>query len=85
MDTLYKDITAFVREAADLDDDVEIAPHAPLSGHDVDSLAGLEVVVNIERKYKIKILPECYAQMTSIHAIAEIVNSLLEAKSAQPA
>ncbi|MBX3304663.1 MAG: acyl carrier protein [Nitrospira sp.] len=85
METLYKDITAFVREAADLDDDVEIDPHALLSGHDVDSLAGLEVVVNIERKYKIKIVPESYAQMTSVHAIAEIVNSLLEAKSAQPA
>lgn len=85
METLYKDITGFVREAADLDDDIDIDPHTQLSSHDVDSLAGLEVVVNIERKYRIKISPERYAQMTTIHAIVEIVNSLLKAKSEQVA
>lgn len=84
MEELYEVIRQYVIEAAELDD-AEIGPHDDLGGHEVDSLAGLEVTVNLEKKYQVKIPPARYSDMTSIHAIAEIVQELLDAKVEQAA
>ena len=46
----------------------------------MDSLAGLEITVNLEKKYQIKVPPSRYEEMTTIKAIANIVTELLQEK-----
>jgi len=81
MKKLYKIIQDYAIEAAELDE-MEIDPHEDLIELGLDSLAGLEITVNLEKKYKIKIPPSRYEEMTTIHAITTIVNELLEEKEA---
>lgn len=81
MEELYASIRRLIIEAAELDE-VEIGLDEQLADHEVDSLAGLEVTVNLEKKYQIKIPPERYEDMTSIRAIAAIVTELVAAKAA---
>lgn len=83
MEQIYNVIRKLIIEAAELEDDVQIAPTDALDNHDVDSLAGLEVAVNLEKTYQIKIPPARYEEMRNIHAIAVIVQDALDAKAAQ--
>ncbi len=80
MEELYAVIRGLIIEAAELDE-VDIGLDEKLGDHDVDSLAGLEVTVNLEKKYQIKIPPERYGEMISIRAIAAIVTELVAAKA----
>ncbi|QNA87327.1 acyl carrier protein [Massilia sp. Dwa41.01b] len=88
---LHTTIRNLIIEAAELDEDTEIGLTDSLHDHDVDSLAGLEVTVNLEKKYQIKIPPARYEELVSIGAIAAIVQELIDAKAgtaaqvAQPA
>lgn len=81
MEELFALIRQLIIEAAELDD-VEIGVDEQLADHEVDSLAGLEVTVNLEKKYQVKIPPERYEEMTSIRSIATIVSELISAKAA---
>ena len=82
MEQLYEVILKMVIEAAELEEDVQIGCNDSLDDYDVDSLAGLEITVNLEKKSQIKIPPDRYQDMTNIHAIAGIVTDLLNAKTA---
>ncbi|MDO6708154.1 MULTISPECIES: acyl carrier protein [unclassified Photobacterium] len=84
MEALYSVITEYVIDAAELDID-ELAPDEDLIELGLDSLAGLEIAVNIEKKYQIKIPPARYEEMTTVRKIAEILSELLEEKQAVPA
>lgn len=77
MEALFEVIRKTIIEAAELDD-VAIDPDVDLSTFDVDSLAGLEVAVNLEKRYGIKIPPAKYPDMTTIRAIAAIVQDLID-------
>lgn len=81
MESLYPTIADYVIDAAELDVD-ELSPDEDLVELGLDSLAGLEIAVNIEKKYKIKIPPVRYEEMTSVRKIAEILSELLEDKEA---
>jgi len=78
MEELHALIRRLIIEAAELDE-VQIGLDDPLGDHEVDSLAGLEVTVNLEKRYKIKVPPERYEEMSSIRAIAAIVTELIDA------
>lgn len=77
MDT--KELNTFIQgliiEAAELDP-MKIEPDQDLSTVGLDSLAGLEVTVNLEKKFKIKIPPTRYEEMVTISGISSIVNEL---------
>lgn len=81
---LYNLIQELIIEAAELDP-MDIAPEQDLIALGLDSLAGLEVTVNLEKQFKVKVPATRYEEMTSIKAIADIVQELLEAKEAVPA
>ena len=49
--------------------------------HQHIALAGLEVTVNLEKKFQIKIPPARYEELVSIAAIGAIVQELLDAKA----
>lgn len=50
--------------------------------HDVDSLLGLEILVALEKKYKVKIPESMLQEMTTVRKIAETVDTnLAEAKN----
>ena len=77
MEALFEVIRKTIVEAAELDD-VAIDPDVDLTTFDVDSLAGLEVAVNLEKHYRIRIPAAKYPDMTTIRAIATIVQELLD-------
>lgn len=79
MENLHALIQEYIIEAAELDD-ITISPEEDLIELGLDSLAGLEITVNLEKKYKIKVPPSRYEEMTTIKAIENIVNELLEEK-----
>lgn len=81
MEDLNGVIRTLVIEAAQLDD-VEIGVAEPLADYDVDSLVGLEITVNLEKRYKVKIPPERYQEMTTIGNIAALIKDLVDAKTA---
>lgn len=81
MQQLHTIIRNMIVEAAELDDDTQIGLTDSLHDHDVDSLAGLEVTVNLEKKFQIKIPPARYEELVSIAAIGAIVQELLDAKA----
>lgn len=76
LNTFIQDL---VIEAAELDP-MTIDPQQDLSAVGLDSLAGLEVAVNLEKRFKFKIPPTRYEEMTTISGISTIVNELLEQK-----
>ena len=84
MQELHNTIRNMIVEAAELDDDTQIGLTDSLHEHDVDSLAGLEVTVNLEKKFQIKIPPARYEELVSIAAIGAIVQELLDAKAQLP-
>lgn len=81
MEALYSVIAEFVIDAAELEID-ELAPDEDLIALGLDSLAGLEIAVNIEKKYQIKIPPARYEEMISVRKIADIVTELINEKEA---
>ena len=81
MQDIHDTIRKLIIEAAELDDDAQIGLSDSLHDHDVDSLAGLEVTVNLEKKFQIKIPPARYEELVSIAAIGAIVQELLDAKA----
>lgn len=81
MEALYPVISEYVIDAAELDVE-ELAPEEDLVELGLDSLAGLEIAVNIEKKYQIKIPPAIYEEMTTVKRIAEIVSGLIDEKEA---
>ncbi|WP_407330682.1 acyl carrier protein [Enterovibrio sp. 27052020O] len=81
MENLYAVISEYVIDAAELDVE-ELAPDEDLIELGLDSLAGLEIAVNIEKQYKIKIPPARYEDMTTVKKIAEIISGLLAEKEA---
>ncbi len=80
MNEYHKIIQEYVIEAAELDER-DIAPDEDLIALGVDSLAGLEITVNLEKQYGIKIPPSRYEEMTSIAAISAIVEQLVAEKN----
>lgn len=83
MDT--QELNTFIQdliiEAAELDP-MTIEPDQDLSALGLDSLAGLEVAVNLEKKFKFKIPPSRYEEMITIAGIATIVNDVQAEKEA---
>jgi acyl carrier protein len=49
--------------------------------HDVDSLLGLEILVALEKKFKVKIPESMLREMTTVRKIAAELNSKLAAKT----
>ncbi|WP_375055760.1 acyl carrier protein [Zobellella sp. DQSA1] len=76
---LHTFIQELIIEAAELDP-MTIDPDQDLSALGLDSLAGLEVAVNLEKKFKFKIPPTRYEEMITISGISNIVNELREQK-----
>lgn len=81
MEALYPVISEYVIDAAELDVE-ELAPEEDLVELGLDSLAGLEIAVNIEKKYQIKIPPARYEEMITVKKIAEIISELINEKEA---
>ncbi len=79
MSELHSLIQEYVIEAAELDE-TELGLEQDLIELGLDSLAGLEITVNLEKKYQIKVPPARYEEMVTIQAIATIVTELLDAK-----
>ncbi len=80
MNKYHKTIREYVIEAAELDEQ-DIAPDEDLITLGLDSLAGLEITVNLEKKYGVKIPPSRYEEMTTIAAISSIVEQLVAEKN----
>ncbi|MGN0922075.1 MAG: acyl carrier protein [Cellvibrio sp.] len=81
---LYQLIQELIIEAAELNP-IAIAPDDDLVAIGLDSLAGLEVTVNLEKKFKIKIPATRYEEMITIRAIADIVQDLVKQNESLPA
>lgn len=81
---LYNLIQELIIDAAELDP-MDIAPEQDLIALGMDSLAGLEVTVNLEKRFKVKVPATRYQEMTSIKAIGSIILELVEAKEADAA
>lgn len=84
MSELHSLIREYTIEAAELDE-MEIGLDQDLVELGLDSLAGLEITVNLEKKYQIKVPPARYEEMVTIQAIANLVTELLDAKETETA
>ncbi|MFT6248644.1 MAG: acyl carrier protein [Cognaticolwellia sp.] len=84
MSELHSLIREYTIEAAELDE-MEISLDQDLVELGLDSLAGLEITVNLEKKYQIKVPPARYEEMVTIQAIANLVTELLDAKETETA
>ncbi|WP_043316394.1 acyl carrier protein [Microbulbifer sp. HZ11] len=84
MDNLIETIRSLAIEAGELED-TEIGLQDNLEDVGLDSLAGLEITVGLEKKYKVKVPPSRYEEMVTIQAIADLINELVDAKEAATA
>lgn len=78
MENLLKEIAEIIApiaecEVADVHPDVDL-PNAL----EVDSLRGLEIMVMIERKFKVKLSEERLQEMTTPRSIAKMIEEQLE-------
>lgn len=67
-----KEIVADVLEIDDFNDDDNFVTQLG-----VDSMLALEIVARIERRYRIRIPEECFAQMKTLNAVVGIVEGIM--------
>lgn len=73
---LHQAIKALIAQVIEID---EFADDANFVGElGVDSVMALEMVARLERRYRIRIPEERFAQMTSLNEVVSIVASLLQ-------
>ena len=76
MEELYKELIDMVAEVAELEpEDVGIEDSLP-EEHEFNSLMGLEVLVELEKKYNVKVPETRLPEMTTIKNIAEIIKEI---------
>lgn len=74
---MHKEIIEIISEIAEQEpEDVGLDDNLP-EKHDVNSLMGLEILVALEKKYKVKIPESKLQEMTTIRKISDLI---LEAK-----
>jgi len=78
MENLLKELAEIIApiaecEIADVQPDVDLP-----NDLDVDSLRGLEIMVMIQRKYKVKLSEERLPEMTTPRSIAKMITEQLE-------
>ncbi len=78
MDTLLKEIAEIIAPIAECEVE-DVTPDVDLpNALEIDSLRGLEIMVMIERKYKVKLSEERLPEMTTPRSIAKMIAEQLE-------
>ena len=78
MENLLKEIAEIIAPIAECDI-AEVTPDVDLpNALEIDSLRGLEIMVMIERKYKVKLSEERLPEMTTPRSIANMITEQLE-------
>jgi len=73
---IEKEIIAIISEIAGVEEN-EISPQSHLANDlEIDSIKAIEIIVAIEKKYKISIRDEDISQIKTVQEILNLVNSL---------
>lgn len=79
-ESVKEDLINLFSEISELDRE-ELVPNASLTKDlGVDSLAALEILAALEKKYKIKIIEEELAQLDTVNSALELVYKKLDEK-----
>lgn len=84
---MLEDIKTLVRERVAAMAEVpveEIAADAPLEELGIDSLMALELLVTLQRSYRIEIAQEDLRHFTSVNSVAELTLQYIQASAADP-
>jgi acyl carrier protein len=77
-DNIEKEIVSIVSDVSGVDEE-EITPESNLANDlEIDSIKAIEIVVAIEKKFKISIRDEDIPQITTVKQILDLSNKLLE-------
>lgn len=80
-DNVEKEITAIISEISGIDED-EMSPDTTLADDlDIDSIKSIEIVVAIEKKYKISIRDEDIPRITTVKQVIDLTKELIEQQS----
>ncbi len=72
-----EDVKAIVADIIEVEEDELGVDDSLPEEHDVDSLLGLEILVALEKKYKVKIPESMLQEMTTVRKISETVTTNL--------
>lgn len=76
-ETIEKDIVAIISDVSGFEPE-EIKPDTHLAGElEIDSIKAIEIIVAIEKKYKISIRDEDVPKITTVKEAIELVNTLV--------
>ena len=74
---IEKEITSIIAEVSGFDEE-EITPDTKLADElEIDSIKAIEIVVAIEKKYKLKIRDEDVPNITTVGQTVDLVKTLL--------
>ncbi len=73
---LRRELKALVAEVIEIDDFDEDDDLVTQLG--MDSMLALEIVARIEKRYRICIPEECFAQMKTVNAVVQIVDEIMQ-------
>jgi acyl carrier protein len=77
-----KDIISIIAEVSGLDED-EITPEKNFfKDLEVDSIKAIEITVALEKKFKVSVRDEDVPKITTVKEAVDLVNKLLDQKSA---
>ncbi len=80
-DNIGKEITAIISEISGTDED-EMSSDTKLADDlDIDSIKSIEIVVAIEKKYKISIRDEDIPGITTVKQVIDLTKELIEQKN----
>ena len=78
-DNIEKEIVSIIADVSGVDEE-EITPESNLANDlEIDSIKAIEIVVAIEKKFKISIRDEDIPQITTVKQILDLSEKLLEA------
>ena len=70
-------LRAIIADAIDVDEEVLVPDAHFINDIGVDSLSSLEVLVRLEKEFKIKIPEESLDRLVSLRAVADYLNEVL--------
>jgi acyl carrier protein len=80
-DNVEKEITAIIAEISGIDED-EMSSDTKLADDlDIDSIKSIEIVVAIEKKYKISIRDEDIPGITTVKQVIDLTKELIKQKN----